>query len=74
VFTTGVFEYDIDVKNNEYVFDPIVKIINKFTVKQNKVIHQDLKIIRNDVGTTSFFTFEKKFPFYSLAPDTSTPY
>jgi len=33
-----------------------------------------MKILRNDVGSSSFFTYEKKFPFYALAPSNAEPY
>jgi hypothetical protein len=36
-------------------------------------VQQNIKIIRNDVGASTFFKLEKKFPFYSMDPIGLTP-
>jgi hypothetical protein len=32
IFTIGSFEYDVEVVDEKYTYEPIVKIINKFTL------------------------------------------
>jgi hypothetical protein len=68
LFTAGVFQYKLDINADlEYSFEPEVFIINKFTLVSEHVMTHDLQLIRNDMGDTTFITFEKKFPFYKLA-------
>ena len=37
-FIIGAFEYAVEIKNNQYSFEPIVKILNRVTLKQDKVL------------------------------------
>jgi len=68
VITTGVFHNKLVVDNDAYSFVPEVTVTNKFTIDNEHTIHQDSFIVRNDMGTKSFFTYDTNYPYYALAP------
>jgi hypothetical protein len=68
-----VFHERLVVDDGAYSFLPEVEVTNKYTIDNEHAIHQNAKIVRNDMNTTSFFIIDSDYPFYALAPSTTEP-
>lgn len=49
-----------------------VKIVNKFQIVETDIINQEIDVVLNKAGATSFFNFDSTYPYGSYLSKDST--